>query len=77
LGETIQKLRNGFLLFILLSAILFAGKITPAAERPELYLPLFKSRNVALVVNPSSLAGRTHLVDYLLKHGIKVLTAPK
>ncbi|BAF71940.1 conserved hypothetical protein [Sulfurovum sp. NBC37-1] len=57
---------------LLFSAALLAGKITPAAERPELYLPLLKGKKVALVVNHSSLAGGIHLVDYLLKHGIKV-----
>ena len=59
-------------LFIFSSSLLFAGKIIPAAERPNLYLPLLKDLKVALVVNHSSLAGKEHLLDYLLKHGIKV-----
>jgi uncharacterized protein YbbC (DUF1343 family) len=52
--------------------LLFAGKIIPAAERSELYLPLLKGKRVALVVNHSSLVGKNHLLDYLLKHDIKV-----
>lgn len=59
-------------IFLLLSATLFAGKITPAAERAELYLPLLKGRNVALVVNHSSMTGKAHLADFLLKHHVKV-----
>lgn len=57
---------------ILLSALLFSGKITPAAERPELYLPLIKDKRIALVVNHSSLVKKRHLLDVLLKHGVKV-----
>ena len=53
-------------------SVLSAGKITPAAERSALYLPLLKDKKVALVVNHSSLAGKSHLLDYLLKHGVTV-----
>lgn len=59
-------------LFLLFSTVLVAGKITLAADRPEIYLPLLDGKHVALVVNQSSLVGKKHLVDYLLKHGIKV-----
>ncbi len=59
-------------MIILLSTALFSGKITPAAEQPDLYLPLLKGKHIALVVNHSSLAKKGHLVDTLLKHGIKV-----
>jgi len=63
---------KNILVLIFLSVTLFAGKIIPAAERPELYLPLLKDRNVALVVNQSSAAGKQYLVDFLLKHYVKV-----
>ncbi len=59
-------------LILVMSVSLLAGKITPAAERLEHYLPLLKNRNIAVVVNHSSLIGKRHLVDVLLKHGIKV-----
>jgi uncharacterized protein YbbC (DUF1343 family) len=51
---------------------LLGGKIIPAAERPETYLPLLKGKRVALVVNHSSLAGKEHLVDFLLGKGVRV-----
>lgn len=60
-----------FILFSLSSA-LFATNVTPAAERPKLYLPLLKNRQVALVVNHSSMVRREHLLDYLLKHDIRI-----
>ncbi len=60
------------LIFLLISSLLSAGKILPAAERPELYLPLLKNKQVALVENHSSMIRREHLLDYLLKHHIKV-----
>lgn len=68
----IKRLYKSFFLIILHASILFAGKITPAAEQPDLYLPLLKEKRIALVVNHSSLMRKGHLVDYLLKHGIKV-----
>jgi len=67
-----QKRYTITLLLILLSTLLSAGNIMPAAERPELYLPLLKNKQVALVVNQSSLVKNSHLLDYLLKHKIKV-----
>ncbi len=69
----IKGLCQHFLVFILLSTLLFSGKIIPAAEQANLYLPLLKkNKRIALVVNQSSLAGKGHLVDFLLKHGVKV-----
>ena len=64
-------IRAVFSIFIL-SVILMGGNVVPAAERPELYLPLLKGKHVAMVVNHSSLAKNGHLVDFLLKKGIKV-----
>ncbi len=59
-------------ILLLLPAFLFANNITPAADRPEVYLPLLKGKNVALVVNQSSRVGHRHLVDFLLSNKIKV-----
>ena len=42
------------------------------AERTELYLPSLKKKNVAIVANPTSMIGATHLVDSLLSSKIKV-----
>ena len=68
----LKKLYKSFFLIIFYSSILFAGKIIPASEQPNLYLPLLKGKKVALVVNHSSLVGNGHLVDHLLSHGIEV-----
>ena len=64
--------KSFFLIILLLSTVLSAGKITAAAEQPDLYLPLLKEKRIALVVNHSSLVRKRHLVDTLLEHGIKV-----
>jgi len=66
-----RPIKSIFLL-MLLSLILWGGDITPAAARSGLYLPLIKGKSVALVVNHSSLVKKRHLVDFLLKRGIKV-----
>ncbi len=73
----IKRVCKRSFMFILFSTVLFAtmpftGKITPAAERSDLYLPLLKDKRIALVVNHSSLASKGHLVDTLLKHGVGV-----
>lgn len=50
------------------------GKITPAADRPSLYLPLLQGKKVGLIVNQTSTIGQTHLVDYLRKRDISIST---
>ena len=42
------------------------------ADQLSVYLPLLKDKNVALMVNPSSLVGKSHLVDTLLVSGVKI-----
>jgi len=62
----------------LLPLILFAN-ITVGAEHSEKYLPLLEGKNVALVVNQSSVIYGEHLVDSLLsqKINIKKIFAPE
>lgn len=48
------------------------GKIKTGAERTGEYLPLLQGKAAALVANPTSVIGKTHLVDSLLKAGIKI-----
>ncbi len=43
-----------------------ANNIKVGAERTDAYLPLLKGKNVALVVNQSSMINDTHLVDSLI-----------
>jgi uncharacterized protein YbbC (DUF1343 family) len=49
-----------------------AQKITPGAERPEIFLPLVQNKNVALVANHTSLVRGQHLLDFLLEKQIAV-----
>ncbi len=68
----LKRLCKYSFVLILLSSVLFAEKIIPAAERLDLYLPLLKNKRIAVVVNHSSLVKKKHLLDTLLKHGVKV-----
>jgi len=61
-----------FLLILIISIFIWAGKVTPGASQLERYLPLLQYKRIAVVVNHSSLVGNRHLIDVLLKHGIKV-----
>ena len=47
-------------------------EIVVAAMRTSEYLPILKGKNVALVVNQTSMIGNTHLVDSLVSLGISV-----
>lgn len=49
--------------------------ITPAAERLDVYLPLLKGKRVAVFANHTAMVGNRHLVDTLLKLGIKIKVA--
>jgi uncharacterized protein YbbC (DUF1343 family) len=55
------------------------GRVTPAAERLNLYLPLLKGKKVAVFANQTSTVGHSHLVDTLKKSGvaIKVIFGPE
>ncbi len=49
-----------------------SAPILPAAYQTEAYLPLLEGKNVAMVVNHTSLIGETHLVDSLLARGVAI-----
>ncbi|MEO1257825.1 MAG: DUF1343 domain-containing protein [Bacteroidota bacterium] len=49
-----------------------AQKISVGAANTELYLPKIKDKNIALVVNQTSMIGNSHLVDSLLKLNISI-----
>ncbi len=70
-------------IFCLMSNVIFAQektqlfdneRITVGAARFEKYIKKLKNKNVAMVVNQTSVIGRnqTHLVDSLLKRGIAI-----
>jgi len=47
--------------------------IITGADRMQVYLPLLKGKSVAVFANPTSMVGNMHLVDTLLRSGIKVV----
>jgi len=61
-----------FFLLILFPLSLFSQIIT-GAENSQAYLPSLINKNVAVVVNPSSLVYGEHLVDKLLRDNINVV----
>ena len=61
-----------FFLLILFPLSLFSQIIT-GAENTEAYFPLLKNKNVAVVVNQSSLVYGEHLVDKLLREKVRVV----
>jgi len=60
------------LLFVSVNAL--AQRITLGAERTGEYLSELKNKEIALVVNHTSLIGKTHLVDSFLKLGLNIQT---
>jgi uncharacterized protein YbbC (DUF1343 family) len=48
------------------------ASILPGAEQMSLYLPLLKGKSVAVFANQTSVVGKSHLVDTLLKRGIHI-----
>ncbi|KUJ52781.1 exo-beta-N-acetylmuramidase NamZ domain-containing protein [Chryseobacterium sp. JAH] len=73
---------------LVLICLIFLGVINPyysqtqdedffktGADRPELYLPLLKGKTIGIVTNQTGLMkDKTHVVDYLVKNGIKIKT---
>jgi uncharacterized protein YbbC (DUF1343 family) len=47
--------------------------VKPGAERMDTYLPMLKGKSVAVFANQTSVVGNTHLVDTLVKSGVKVV----
>src|SRR5438309_5942273 len=47
-------------------------KIIPGAERMSAYLPMLKGKKLGVFANQTSMVGRTHLVDTLIKSGLEV-----
>ncbi len=50
-----------------------APKVITGAERMQVYLPMLKGKAVAVFANQTSMVQNTHLVDTLIKSGIKVV----
>ena len=56
-----------------LKAVQKTTAIIPGAERMDVYLPLLKGKSIAIFANQTSMVKNSHLVDTLLKCGIKVV----
>ena len=78
-----RTLKNGFNLIFILMAMLFlpskfcdaqSSKIKTGADQTESYLPLLQGKNIAMVVNPTSVIGKNLVssVDSLLKLNIHI-----
>ena len=65
-----QLLITVFALFF--GASTFA-QIIPGAEQANRYLPLLQQKKVAVCLNPTSVIGKTHLVDTLLSAAINIV----
>jgi len=52
--------------------VITADSIKVGAQRTELYFPLLKGKNVAVLANQTAMINKTHLVDSLVHAGIKV-----
>lgn len=67
------------LIFLFFIVQFTQAQIKTGAEQLDLYLPKIKGKKVAIVANPTSVIGKTHLVDSLfsLKIKIKKIFAPE
>jgi uncharacterized protein YbbC (DUF1343 family) len=48
-------------------------RIITGAEQTEKYLPYLRGKRVAMMANPTSIIGKTHLVDTLKKLGVNIV----
>lgn len=67
-----QKLFLFFIGFILLSPVKAQKRVHSGAECMDEYLPILKGKRIGLFANQTSMVGNTHLVDTLMKEGVKV-----
>lgn len=74
-----SSLRIFALIFVFFILKIASAQIKVGAEQTELYIPKIKNKKVAIVANPTSVIGTTHLVDSLfsLKIKIKKIFAPE
>lgn len=54
-------------------AIVASGQIKTGADQIEKYVPYLKGKRVAILANPTSIIGKTHLVDSLKTLGINIV----
>jgi uncharacterized protein YbbC (DUF1343 family) len=75
-------MKHLFIFLLLLAAIANTGsssferndnKLLTAAEQLDQYLPLVRNKRVAIMANPTSIIGKSHLVDSLQKLGVNIV----
>ncbi len=74
----IKKPLLSIVFFLFVSTIICAQKtkvseVVTGAERLEVYLPLLKGKAVAVFANQTSVVSSSHLVDTLIKSGVKIV----
>ncbi len=73
-GKSIRLLFRVFILLILTGISLQSqSQVTCGADRTEIYLPLLKNKNVAVVANQASTIGSVNLVDSLIRSEVNVV----
>ncbi len=68
-----MKLKHLLLVLLLQANAIAHAQVINGAERTAVYFPLLKNKSVAVFANQTSMVHHTHLVDTLLKSGIKVV----
>lgn len=71
-----RLLRASILIFILVISVVVSSaqtEIKTGAEQTEMYLPLLKGKRIAVVANPTSVIGKTSLIDSLKSLKIEVV----
>ena len=48
-------------------------RILTGADQTEKYIPLLQGKRVAIMANPTTVIGSTHLVDSLQKRGVNIV----
>ncbi len=77
--ELTVKIKNLLLICLIFTGLTAAAQNTaascflPAADRGDVYLPLLKNKNVAIITNHTALRrDGSHLVDFLVKNNIRI-----
>jgi uncharacterized protein YbbC (DUF1343 family) len=62
-----------FIYLRLYSGVSKSASVQTGAERTDQYLSYLKGKRVAILANPTTIIGKSHLVDSLLKLGVQVV----
>lgn len=68
-----MKLKHLLLAFLSVINLTTKAQVITGAERMDTYLPLLKNKRVAVFANQTSMVKSMHLVDTLLRSGIRII----